>query len=375
MTYANSAGFKKYAKSLQETTNLAMVTEHPDIETKCEDLAKPLLTLFILTRNGDVTPEKTEEILYSMLREYFGRFYPQPAKLSSFYKVKNPEALSKISMKPLFGELTAKYGKDPHLHFQSLQVFRDALLSEIMSNKTNCQCDFEVEFDPTLFTNPRHKWSLNVWDSLFKFFTKKEIKKGTVEIFLNHAKYTNSYERNTTKVDENVEGVLAAIKVEKFNEKLHITQDAEFAAFWKDLEAEFKREFTKLHHHTYPVSLSQLKEHCAKMNLKINDYRHHPDTWLIRNACVCPTCPFYLKIDHSLDKHLEAHVDLFPALHKTTAILKDKPVSVIWDAIVNGTCYDHHRPVGKKVTPEMLQLQESVLPILQKIKDIYLSAA
>lgn len=37
---------------------IAVVTEHPDLENKCEDLSKALLMFFYLVKDGKITEEK-----------------------------------------------------------------------------------------------------------------------------------------------------------------------------------------------------------------------------------------------------------------------------------------------------------------------------
>ena len=46
------------------TPRLAIVTEHPDIKTKCEDLSKALLVLFFLIKDGtlQIKVENKEEM-------------------------------------------------------------------------------------------------------------------------------------------------------------------------------------------------------------------------------------------------------------------------------------------------------------------------
>ena len=62
--YGESKGFKNYLKTLVEQPKIACVTEHPEIETKCEDLCKAYAGLFFLIRDGQLSDqEKIKEIL------------------------------------------------------------------------------------------------------------------------------------------------------------------------------------------------------------------------------------------------------------------------------------------------------------------------
>lgn len=71
---------------------------------------------------------------------------------------------------------------------------------------------------------------------------------------------------------------------------------------------------------------------------------------------------------------MEAHELLFPAMHKTTYIMRNRPATEIWEAIATGQCYDKTRPVGKAVTPTMLAMKDEVIPILEDLKKLYLRA-
>lgn len=46
LTYLNSKRFKEYGTKLISDPAISVVTEHPDIETKCEDLSKPIMVLY-----------------------------------------------------------------------------------------------------------------------------------------------------------------------------------------------------------------------------------------------------------------------------------------------------------------------------------------
>lgn len=58
IAYSNSGGFKKFAETLIKTPRIACVTEHPDINTKCEDLTKAVLVLFFLVTDGQLTDKQ-----------------------------------------------------------------------------------------------------------------------------------------------------------------------------------------------------------------------------------------------------------------------------------------------------------------------------
>ena len=63
---------------------IAVVTEHPDLENKCEDLSKALLMFFYLVKDGKVTEEKQKiDILNAVFADIYGRFYPAEQKTHS----------------------------------------------------------------------------------------------------------------------------------------------------------------------------------------------------------------------------------------------------------------------------------------------------
>lgn len=76
---------------------MATVTDHPDSLTKCEDLSKALLVLYYLYREGAVKETEVRlKILDAIFADVFGRLYPTDVKISSFFELKNKEALKKL---------------------------------------------------------------------------------------------------------------------------------------------------------------------------------------------------------------------------------------------------------------------------------------
>jgi len=100
-------------QTLMDTPNLAMVTEHPDITSKCESLGKPLITLFYLITEKILNPVsdslKIADIIEKMIIELLGRSIPADEKVSSFFEITNKEVLKQVDFTPLMNPIIDEF--------------------------------------------------------------------------------------------------------------------------------------------------------------------------------------------------------------------------------------------------------------------------
>lgn len=100
-------------QTLMDTPNLAMVTEHPDITSKCESLTKPFITLFYLITENRLNPItdtlKIADIIEKMIIELLGRNLPADEKVSSFFEIANKEVLKQFDFSPLVNPIIDEF--------------------------------------------------------------------------------------------------------------------------------------------------------------------------------------------------------------------------------------------------------------------------
>lgn len=100
-----------------ETPRIAVITEHPEIETKCEDLTKAILVLFYLVYTKELTDtEKINEIMQAIYAEAYGRNYPSETSIDNFFKVKLPADVRILPFITLKFCLQIFEVKNEHLH-------------------------------------------------------------------------------------------------------------------------------------------------------------------------------------------------------------------------------------------------------------------
>ena len=87
ITYASYKSLQKYYKLLDTNPRIACVTEHPDLDHKCEDLSKPIITLFYMVKENLIKSEAIEDILHAIFSEVLGRYYPTDVLLSNFFDI------------------------------------------------------------------------------------------------------------------------------------------------------------------------------------------------------------------------------------------------------------------------------------------------
>lgn len=91
---SKSKPFKLFLDQLVSAPRLALVTEHPEVQTKCEDPSKALLALFYLIKKGTVVEQaKKMEILDAIHCDIYGRLFPAEIKICSLFKLKNEAML------------------------------------------------------------------------------------------------------------------------------------------------------------------------------------------------------------------------------------------------------------------------------------------
>lgn len=166
MTYYSSKNFETYAKALTETPNIALVTEHPDIQTKCEDPSKAIYALFYIMRDQpEIFEEKKELIVQRIICETFGRLYPNETNIEQFYSIANKEALEQLDFSKYTNQLLGKFNMNTLVaDYYTLPLLKGELSTHVSQLNIAADVSFEVAFDvKRLFwiNADRYKFNLN----------------------------------------------------------------------------------------------------------------------------------------------------------------------------------------------------------------------
>jgi acetate kinase len=99
IAYLSGKHFKYYSEHLLKTPAIGVVTEHPDITTKCEDLSKAILSLYAMIKSEaeGLDKAKIKEITHRIICEAISRLYPSDTELSTFFEILNVDALKNLN--------------------------------------------------------------------------------------------------------------------------------------------------------------------------------------------------------------------------------------------------------------------------------------
>ncbi len=152
--YSQGKNFKLFCDNLLEKPRIAVVTEHPDLPTKCEDLSKALVFFHFLVSTGTLKEEaKKEEILDAIMAETIGRNYPKESevKLIQFFSLINKETLKNIDFSPYI-EMVLKDFPDI-LTFYTLDEIKHEVSKRVMKLdiKLNIEFDLDINLDNMWF--------------------------------------------------------------------------------------------------------------------------------------------------------------------------------------------------------------------------------
>jgi len=367
ITYAESLGFKKYCDILIKEPHLAMVTSHPEVPIKCEDLSKPILVLHYLNLQDK---EKVKEIFTRIFVEYFGRSIPDESNLTDFFILEDEHVFDKVDLTPHCNKVLSKYTTDQLNSFYTKQELKDDIIKEYLTLDLKIDFDFGIKLNEKNLYSTFFKINLSLLEKIYQHFTGEKINEKNYYFWIFHAiNYRNSFERNTTKINEDFEFIMKIIKGKFISE--FFKNNSIFSKIWTDLENKYCDIITNQHFSVIPMSEHDLINYCQKNSLDHSLYKFNNCSNLLVNACLSPKCPYYMKFNNSLAQHLEGNKASIPAFHKTVKILcKENDDEKIFQHIFNMDFLEK-MPVMPKAGPEgVKQLLKRKAEIIEEIKEL-----
>eukprot|EP00828_Plagiopyla_frontata_P035476 TRINITY_DN4673_c0_g1_i3.p1 TRINITY_DN4673_c0_g1~~TRINITY_DN4673_c0_g1_i3.p1 ORF type:complete len:458 (-),score=95.11 TRINITY_DN4673_c0_g1_i3:707-2080(-) len=208
LEYSELTKIEQYITVLKETPQLAVVTDHPDCPTKCEDLVKPIFILFYLLNAKILSLESNQELLETIFSrifiEYFGRFLnnlPEGTKMKNFYQLQNEQEIQEAALGKDLSTALKEIIEPKLTQFYTLIDLKNEISEEVTKLSKNCQIEkVQIELiEDKLFMN-YHKVKLQQLVVLYESVMKKPLDKNNYLVWLNHAiSHRNSYERNIEK--------------------------------------------------------------------------------------------------------------------------------------------------------------------------------
>lgn len=368
ITYAESLGFQKYCEVLLTEPSLAMVTEHPECPVKCEDLSKPILALHYLNI-GD--KKQLKLILDRIFIEYLGRMFVNEITLNDYFILEDEHVFDKVDFKPYVQQVLSKYSTEAVLNsFYTKYQLKDDFNKEVAKLNMKIDFDFSVVLNKKNLYSNFFKINLPLLEKIYQHFTGETIAIKNYFIWIYHGNsYRNSYERNTTNINEDFEFILQTIKkkmVEDFFKSRNIFQNT-----WEDLEKNYCKIITEKHFSVIPLTEKKLIDYCSVNGLDHSLFKFNSCSNLLVNACLSLKCPFYMQLNNSLAQHLEGNKESIPAFNKTIKILcKEIDNEKIYNHIMNMDYVDKMLVMPKMGVDAIESKTKNKAEILELIKEL-----
>eukprot|EP00998_Keelungia_sp_KM082_P007078 NODE_3292_length_916_cov_56.707224_g3271_i0.p1 GENE.NODE_3292_length_916_cov_56.707224_g3271_i0~~NODE_3292_length_916_cov_56.707224_g3271_i0.p1 ORF type:complete len:280 (-),score=79.99 NODE_3292_length_916_cov_56.707224_g3271_i0:60-899(-) len=98
-----------------------------------------------------------------------------------------------------------------------------------------------------------------------------------------------------------------------------------------DLVSDYEAHFRCTHRRIVPLSCKALRELCAAKGIAVEKLQCHSSTYMLKNACLSPECPHFLRPMFNFSQHMNVWgVKLPPAFHKTVrAHMDEAPAQIV----------------------------------------------
>ncbi|EAR97525.1 VWA domain CoxE-like protein (macronuclear) [Tetrahymena thermophila SB210] len=378
MTYADRQGYKSYAKALVETPRTALITEHPEIETKCEDLTKAILVLFYLVYSKELTDiEKIQEIVYAIYAEAYGRNYPSETALETFFKIQLPEG----AVLPEFLEEQKQIIDNfpPVETFFTQYEMKNEIENRISALELKVGFEISAKFMHSDCEFMKYnKVGIKGLNKVFNYFLPdRELPEyDKLMCWTVHAsKYRNSHERNTTDINYNAAEILQEVKKQKEQSLIKNNKIAE--KVFESLNKKFEEYMIATHHVVVPMTAEDLTNYCTEKGLDITQYSFNQVSNLLKNSCMSPACPYYMKPTKSLAQHLESNTLKCPAFHKAIKMHCKLPAEQILEKVLTGECLikigllNPAFMISENVKNDSKERKEFYIEQINKLKEFY----
>ena len=371
ITYAESLGFQKYCEILVKQPNLAMVTENMEIPVKCEELSKPILALHYMQLKDK---KKLKEILYRIFIEFFGRGMTGETEIKDYFILEDEHVFEKVDLSPFCNQVLKKYNNEVLNTFYTKFELKDDVEKEIRGLDLKLDFEFNVKLNEKNLYFDHFKINLRLLEKIYYQFTGEKMDRKNYFFWVYHSiTNKNSFDRNTNPVVYDEEFILQRVKSIMKNSFLNVKTI--FDKIWTDLENKFCDIVTEQHFKVIPMTENDLKEYCQKNGLDASLYKFNTCSNLLTNACLCPICPFFMKLNNSLAQHLAGDRACYPGFNKTVKILSKEPDNQkILEHIMN-LDYLEKLPVMPKAGPlaydKHVERKEEILKFIDELKKFY----
>ncbi len=350
--YAKTAEFQKYSEALKKSPETAARWQ-PSGKTGCTDLAKPFVHLMVLNHQTAVSKEEIAAIMEQMYINFFGQLVDQNRYMENM-KVMGETILDKV-----------KEGivKDFNKYITLGELKRDVekRLESVAKDVTYCPVVVNVE----KLTKLDQKITLKTLNLMYEKLLKKTPSDDDYLFWLYVS--IKSRGKKPSECPRDI-GETRKFFFSVFKDNLIKSNSSNVYA---DLREGFMRKFKEEHMYLMPMSVTKLKEYCEHNGQDISQYAYVKELNIIKNACMCPKCPFYLKPQERLMHHLSTWSEKCPkAFHKTVKNSLGESAATILDKVLTGEM-SRDKPKQKLSLDEFNSTKEEALTYIKLLQDEY----
>eukprot|EP00826_Nyctotherus_ovalis_P016498 TRINITY_DN14775_c0_g1_i8.p1 TRINITY_DN14775_c0_g1~~TRINITY_DN14775_c0_g1_i8.p1 ORF type:complete len:1007 (+),score=286.44 TRINITY_DN14775_c0_g1_i8:187-3207(+) len=291
----------------------------PEISVQgVNDLSKPFVLLAM--KREEVGKKNAETVLEHMYIKFFAKLV-EGGKHVEYLKMTDSSVLDKVK-----SELITEFGR-----FNTLGELKRGVRVKM----EGFAGDFEyspIELNVPKLERVDQKVTLKKLNSLYSTFLHKAPDKGDYLYWLYAAIKSKGSKLASRPSAKEVQDYFFGVLKSSFLKSSAPTVYAE-------LKEGFLAKFREEHMYLLPMSITQLKEHCDSSNLNIKGYNYVKELNLLKNACMCPKCPFFLKPQQRLMHHLTTWTEKCPrAFHKTLKANLTLSAEAILEKVLAGEC-------------------------------------
>lgn len=366
IVYYENESFKKYREGLIVCPTKTISTDEEQKKYGSVDLSKAILHLFMLYADKEIDDKKTQEIMSAII----GYFFHYLVKNKEFQIVKyfKCKIVSDSSAKAL-DQVRANFKECKTLGDLRRQVYK--AFDKVMTSGAQ----YDYSWDMSELTKLDQKISIEVVEELSKLLLGTVPTKEDYILWMGRAYLADSYEQIFTEEKQkmsadHITGTLGK-KLTVDVKKGGIKQLAACKAAVQEMTKEFAEWFKKIHWEIMPISKTEFEKICSEKNIPKGKLALAPETYLVKNACLAPTCPHYMVYNERLHHHMDIWYHGLPlAFHKTVKAYYKLSPEEIYQKFTDGQCTKHKDQFDYK--PEKYaRTKEEVMDYIKKLKEIY----
>ena len=333
LVYSDTKSFKDYIEVLTDKPQMAMIADHPSIETTCPSLNKPIISLAYLM-NGSEMPKFKDAVKYMAL-EQLGRTF-NGMKIEEFFEAEHLG--DKISLDEL--------GVDPTKYYT---------IHEMKKNIWNKVCTHRVEKSKFGEISFKSKLIGDTLDLILKFYesvTGEQLCINMEELLYHVCKKSKkNYETdgNSKTAKTSYERMCCPIV------PWDTVKDNIFKQIYSNAIMKYKQEqvecLTKLaitiymdnykRKHTRKIPMSEKDILDRLGDEKFQKIKYNTNNGLCNNACMSLECEYFLQPNdhfntHSSTWNLCGVYPVIPAFHRTVKTCCHKSADEIYKDIKSG---------------------------------------